>query len=95
MKNYNTFDLDTRFDARQSFYGKAKVIIDGDKTILRSYDTAVAIIDSDGKLKVRGKYSQTTTRHTKEFARQYGFNVTKGIEQYIVDYDPLFENYDA
>lgn len=95
MTNYNTFDLDARFDARQSFYGKAKVIIDGDKTILRSYDTAVAIIGNDGKLKVRGKYSQTTTRHIKEFAKQNDFNVTKGIEQYIVDCESLFEKYDA
>lgn len=95
MKNYNTFDLDARFDARQSFYGKAKIIVDGDKTILRSYDTAVAIIDGDGKLKVRGKYSQTTTRHTKEFAKQNDFDITKGIDKYIVDDESIFEKYDA
>lgn len=98
MKKNNIFELAAIYDARQSFYGKAKVIEDGEKTILRSYDTAVAMIDGNGELKIRGKYSQTTTRHVKEFAKQYGFNVDKGIDKYFVSdakTERIFEKYDA
>ena len=66
------FDLTTRYDSRQSFYGKAKVIVLDDGTIqLLSYDTIVGEI-RDGKYKQLwdGK-SQTTTRHIKEFKKQF------------------------
>lgn len=78
------FELTPRYDSRQSFYGKAKVVktpIDiDDKTdnsngynyILFSYDTAVCSI-SDGKVQTHdmGKHSQTTDRHIKEFILQF------------------------
>lgn len=84
MKN-NTYELMARYDARQSFYGKALVIElkNGDQA-LKSYNTIVAVI-KNGNAFVRGIYSQTTTRHIKEFLKQNGFYVgtTKDLEKLI------------
>lgn len=68
-----TYELATNYDSRASFYGKARVTVDveGD-LILTSYNTDVAVIKGD-KAVVKGLYSQTTTRHIKEFLKQNGF----------------------
>jgi hypothetical protein len=77
------YDLDCRFDSRQSFYGKAKIEITRttyEQTIdLYSYGTLVAsIIDNFNsmirKYIYKGQYSQTTTRHQKEFFKQNGLS---------------------
>ena len=84
-------ELDARFDSRKSFYGKAHTMRMTDGALaLQSYDTTVAVI-RDGKLKVRGKYSQTTSRHVREFARQYmdSFH-DEDLKKYDDD-DPVFE----
>ena len=67
------YKLDTRFDPRASFYGKAEVkeLPNGDKE-LYSYGTLVAAI-RDGKPYTYGRFSQTTSRHQKEFFKQEGF----------------------
>ena len=76
-------ELLCRYDTRQSFYGKAKV-----ETIkstyeltqdLYSYGTLVASIVWNFEKGTRtyiynGKYSQTTTRHQKEFFKQNGLS---------------------
>lgn len=75
MKNAfnNLYELVPVYDARQSFYRKAFVHIDGNgNKQLYSYKTLVAEI-KDGVPKLHGKYSQTTTRHQKEFLKQEGF----------------------
>lgn len=65
------YELGTRFDSRQSFYGKARVELYSDNSeILWSYSTPVACCIK-GKIVVRGQYSQTTTRHIKEFIKQH------------------------
>ena len=75
------YELSCQYDTRQSFYGKAMVKEQGNKkcrTIdLYSYGTLVASIVCDYELNkniylYEGKYSQTTTKHQKEFFRQYG-----------------------
>lgn len=73
------YDLDCRYDTRASFYGKAKVLeqtmSDWKETDLYSYGTLVAkIIETKKHRKYiyEGKYSQTTTRHQKEFFKQNG-----------------------
>lgn len=80
------YELSCRYDARKSFYGKAKVkYFENESGVifreeLYSYGTLVATIvryDFKGKIeKVEynylGKYSQTTTRHQKEFFKQGG-----------------------
>lgn len=79
------YDLSARYDSRQSFYGKAKVVecmksynSNGYKE-LYSYDTLVARIE-DGKVDVYGWFSQTTGRHINEFLRQNGFEPMSKIE---------------
>ena len=77
-----TYELEPRYDTRQSFYGKAKV--EARKTSkgfyiteLYSYGKLVADIKDYGELKkycYYGKYSQTTTRHQKEFFKQNGLS---------------------
>lgn len=65
------YELSARYDARKSFYGKAHVIDYGNGTFeLQSYDTIVSRC-VDGKVKELGKWSQTTTRHQKEFRKQF------------------------
>ena len=87
------YDLECRYDARKSFYGKAVVEEYEDNICksycLRSYGTLVAIYTEDKTSNLKqydylGKYSQTTTRHQKEFFRQNGLS-EKEIKE-------LFEN---
>lgn len=77
-----TYELESRYDTRQSFYGKAQVkeyYVNKNITIkeLYSYGTLVAEIKEykkETKYIYYGKYSQTTTRHQKEFFKQNGLN---------------------
>lgn len=67
------FELSARFDSRKSFYGKAHVINYENGTMeLQSYNTIVSRV-TDGKVEHLGKWSQTTTRHQKEFERQFAY----------------------
>jgi homoserine trans-succinylase len=78
------YDLDCRYDSRASFYGKAKVrVCEESENIthleLLSYGTLVAnyVFYKKENKKVYeyfGNYSQTTTRHQKEFFRQNGLS---------------------
>lgn len=86
-----THKLETKYDSHASFYGKAKVEADYPEVRLISYLTNVATIkynghpDDSGKLVVYGTYSQTTLRHIKEFAKQYGFKA-ENTKQILADY---------
>ena len=65
------FELSPRYDTRKSFYGKARVIDHENGTIeLQSYDTIVSRC-VNGKVEELGKWSATTTRHQKEFRKQF------------------------
>jgi hypothetical protein len=75
------YDLECRFDSKASFYGKAKVQETKNKNVedlkLYSYDTLVARITKIANKIIYhyfGKYSQTTTRHQKEFIKQHGLS---------------------
>lgn len=74
------YDLGCQYDARKSFYGKARIediYNDGSVLALYSYGTLVAqITKNNNKIIYRyfGNYSQTTTRHQKEFFRQNGLS---------------------
>jgi len=62
-------------DSRSSFYGKAKLIHNGDITELKSYKTIVAEYNHlTNKIKVFGWFSSTTGRHINEFLLYYGFD---------------------
>lgn len=79
MKSY----LMPQYDARKSFYGKAKVET-GETTKLYSYDTLVAEI-KEGKAHVYNVQSGTTLRHVKEFLKQNNF-VAETKKQVVSDY---------
>ena len=69
MKNIKTeiYELEPR-NGRKSFYGKAKVIIVGNRRYLRSYDTIIGCIDENGKPHRYSDYnSNTTCCHVKSF----------------------------
>lgn len=74
------YELEAKFDPRESFYGKAHVLVTDTpyKRTLQSYNTKVAQITRDktgNKVAVvNGTYSATTLRHIKEFLLQHGFN---------------------
>lgn len=66
------YELGARYDARKSFYGKAHVIEYSDGTkALQSYDTIVSTCDNAGHVEHLGKWSQTTSRHQREFEKQF------------------------
>ena len=74
-RNYPKEELQARYDSRASFYKKAYVIIydeDEEILLLQSYNTIVAHIHK-GKYVSYGKYSQTTSRHQKEFEKQFSY----------------------
>lgn len=80
------FELDCRYDSRASFYGKARVVKFKDfSSYLVSYSTIVACITPDGKAHVKDSYSQTTTRHVKEYLKQSGFKA-ENLKQILKDY---------
>lgn len=81
-----TYELDCRFDSRKSFYGKAHITeYPNGRKVLTSYTTQVAEITADRKPIVYGIWSNTTTRHQKEFLKQHGFraDTTNDIRKYI------------
>ena len=85
------YELDCRYDTRKSFYGKAQVEenetdVFGEKELdkrLFSYGTIVGRVYQLGN-KITyyyfGKYSQTTTRHQKEFFKQNGLTDKEIVE---------------
>jgi hypothetical protein len=85
QQQMNIYNLESRYDSRASFYGKAKVIDFGTKLSLISYNTEVAVYDKETReLEIKaseysnqGKYSQTTSRHIREFAVQTGVELKK------------------
>lgn len=83
-----SYILEAIYDARKSFYGKAKVIREDLKNggfieELKSYDTIVARTTFKNNTlfcEWLGDYSQTTTRHQKEFFKQTFLNDEEIIE---------------
>lgn len=67
------YELDARFDARNSFYGKAHVIDHENGVVeLQSYDTIVSRC-VNGVVEHLGRWSQTTSRHQREFEKQFAY----------------------
>ena len=65
------YELEPRFDSRKSFYGKANIIDHENGTFeLQSYGTIVSRC-VNGKVEELGKWSNTTTRHQREFRKQF------------------------
>lgn len=71
MKKPRFYELSARYDARASFYGKAHIIDYGNGVYeLQSYDTIVSRCEN-GVVTHLGKWSQTTSRHQREFEKQF------------------------
>ena len=77
------YELYCQYDTRNSFYGKAVVRVEENENVLHlellSYGTLVANYVKYKKenrevFEYFGKYSQTTTRHQKEFFKQNGLS---------------------
>ena len=77
------YDLQPTYSNCKSFYGKAKVEIEEDNIMkalkLYSYNTLVAIVTYDKmsplvQYDYLARFSQTTTRHQKEFFKQQGLS---------------------
>ena len=85
---YDLYEMFPRFDSAKSFYGKAHILVDGNKRVLRSYQTSVACFDcATDTLEIYGIWSQTTSRHQREFMRQMGFSVPKPLRAGVYDRD--------
>lgn len=70
----DVYELTARYDSRKSFYGKAQVIeYDDGSRALKSYDTIVST-EKDGVVTHLGKWSNTTSRHQREFEKQFARN---------------------
>ena len=73
----NTYELKTVYDARASFYGKAKVEVKDDGTkVLRSYGLPIAAVKKGTPYRTTDSISDltaTTMRHVREFFRQEGW----------------------
>jgi hypothetical protein len=81
-----TYEMFPSFDSRKSFYGKAHVTeYPNGRKVLTSYTTKVAEITADGTPIIYGIWSNTTTRHQKEFLRQHGIQVNSinDLRKYI------------
>ena len=76
--------LEPAYSNQKSFYKKAKVRNENGKDILTSFSTDVAEI-VNGKPYVKGLYSNTTTRHIKDFLKQRGFKA-ENSQQIMQDY---------
>lgn len=67
------YELTARFDTRKSFYGKAHVIDHENGVIeLQSYNTIVSRC-VNGVVEHLGRWSQTTSRHQREFEKQFAY----------------------
>ena len=83
------YELNCSYDSRKSFYNKAVVIEEEGNKKLRSYNTIVCEIKNNKPL-VYGSYSNTTSRHIKEFLLQNGFKA-ENMKQILKDYSPTEE----
>lgn len=71
-------------DSHKSFYGKALIIEDGTKRMLRSYNTIVCEFDTATNTgQIHGYYSRTTARHIRAFLFQYRGQYTDASKHFI------------
>lgn len=79
---YNRTELNARYDARKSFYGKAEIEYTDESVILYSYGTKIMEIKNNGEIKKHYPYSSNTTdRHKREFLKQYAGMSAKSLKE--------------
>ena len=67
--------LESRYDSRKSFYGKAKYEESRGITTLYSYGTKIVSVKGNKIKKLWDGYSMTTQRHIVEFLLQKGYRI--------------------
>lgn len=72
------------YDARKSFYGKAKVYDLGYQVQLESYNTIMCVLQGSCLMLCAVDYdcTQTSMRHVKEFLLQEGVNINATCKKY-------------
>ena len=80
-------ELKSIYSSQKSFSKKANVIVEGEQTKLKSYNTIVAVKE-DNKIKVKGWYSKTTAIHINEFLRQNG---ASSLSKKEMEQEPIIE----
>ena len=74
--------------AQKSFYGKAKVVLDGGKAYLQSYNTFVCCMDENGQfIRLWSGWSATTARHVNAFRSAYGLQMIPKKEWLAMEVD--------
>lgn len=70
---FERYEMSAIYDSRKSFYGKAEIEKFAKWVTLYSYKTKICTLDTEsGKVEKFPHYSsQTTTRHIKEFCKQF------------------------
>lgn len=95
IKNY--YDLSPVADRRKSFYGKAKIanVYSNNEfcgIVLKSYETNVCFIASDGTIyRLWNGYSATTMRHVHDFIYQFAGKNSGGKAEW--DKMPVYDDY--
>lgn len=73
---------------QKSFYGKAKVVMDGGKAYLQSYNTFVCCMDENGQFhRLWSGWSATTARHINAFRSAYGLQMISKKEWIAMEVD--------
>ena len=74
--------------AQKSFYGKAKVVMDGKKAYLQSYNTFVCCMDENNQFhRIWSGWSATTARHVNAFRSAYGLQMISKKEWLAMEVD--------
>lgn len=74
--------------AQKSFYGKARVVVDGEKAYLQSYNTFVCCMDENGQFhRLWSGWSATTARHVNAFRSAYGLQMISKKEWIAMEID--------
>ena len=83
---------------QKSYYKKAKVFMDDDFIVLRSYDTDVIAIDREKNKIIRlwNGWSKTTSIHINDFLKQNGFstlNKKEWLAMECINPEPVYNMY--
>ena len=70
------FEMHPIYEDTAEYYGKAKIVVEGDMRFLYSYSDLTASYNwktDEFKILFKGQMPVTTVRHLREFANQYGY----------------------
>ena len=82
------FELKAIYDNRKQFYGKANILKDNNKIILKSYNTNILEYNTKTKnltflTNNKNHFTQTTNRHINEFLKQFTNETPKSKQELL------------